>query len=174
MQNIFFAAGPKSGPALILTAHYDSVEASPGFGDDGIGVAVWLEAAHWLKQHPPEKPVLFLLTDGEETALLASIVGNPSKVYDGSSTAVLTSANYSLTGFVGSDAATINQTVGQYDSTNAGNRTVTATLATLIRKVNHNVKHGHESFVVCKSGQVGPRPQDIWVERANAVRTRAG
>lgn len=72
VQNIFFAAGPKSGPALILTAHYDSVEASPGFGDDGIGVAVWLEAAHWLKQHPPEKPVLFLLTDGEETALLGA------------------------------------------------------------------------------------------------------
>ena len=30
VQNIYFTAGPKTGPALILTAHYDSVPASPG------------------------------------------------------------------------------------------------------------------------------------------------
>lgn len=72
VQNIYFTAGPKTGPALILTAHYDSVPASPGFGDDGIGVAVWLEVAKQLKEHPPEKPVMFLITDGEETALLGA------------------------------------------------------------------------------------------------------
>jgi hypothetical protein len=72
VQTIYFTAGPKTGPALVLTAHYDSVEASPGFGDDGIGVAVWLEVAHLLKQHPPEKQVMFLITDGEETALLGA------------------------------------------------------------------------------------------------------
>ena len=76
VQNIFFRAGPpasaESGPALILTAHYDSVEASPGFGDDGVGVAVWLEVAHLLKDAPLQKPVVFLLTDGEETALLGA------------------------------------------------------------------------------------------------------
>lgn len=72
VQNIYFTAGPKTGPALILTAHYDSVDASPGFGDDGIGIAVWLEVAKLLKDHPPEKPVMFLITDGEETALLGA------------------------------------------------------------------------------------------------------
>lgn len=72
VQNVFFKAGSGDGPALVLTAHYDSVEASPGFGDDGIGVAVWLEVAHHLKQNPPNRPVLFLLTDGEETALLGA------------------------------------------------------------------------------------------------------
>jgi len=72
VQNVFFKAGTGDGPALVLTAHYDSVEASPGFGDDGIGVAVWLEVAHHLKQNPPSRPVLFLLTDGEETALLGA------------------------------------------------------------------------------------------------------
>src|SRR5690606_1661674 len=72
VQNVFFKAGPSEGPALVLTAHYDSVEASPGFGDDGIGVAVWLEVAHHLKQNPPDRPVLFLLTDGEEAALLGA------------------------------------------------------------------------------------------------------
>jgi Peptidase family M28 len=72
VQNIFFTAGPTEGPALVLSAHYDSVEASPGFGDDGIGLAVWLEVAHHLKQQPPSRPVVFLLTDGEETGLLGA------------------------------------------------------------------------------------------------------
>jgi len=73
VQNVFFTAGPQDGrPALLLTAHYDSVEASPGFGDDGIGLAVWLEVAHHLKQNPPTQPVVFLLTDGEETGLLGA------------------------------------------------------------------------------------------------------
>ena len=76
VQNIFFTAGPTAGqagdPAIVLSAHYDSVDASPGFGDDGIGVAVWLEVAHHLKQQPPTRPVVFLLTDGEETGLLGA------------------------------------------------------------------------------------------------------
>lgn len=72
VQNVFFTAGPTDGPALVLAAHYDSVEASPGFGDDGIGLAVWLEVAHHLRQQPPTKPVVFLLTDGEETGLLGA------------------------------------------------------------------------------------------------------
>jgi hypothetical protein len=72
VQNVFFTAGPSEGPALVLSAHYDSVDASPGFGDDGIGLAVWLEVAHHLKQQPPTQGVVFLLTDGEETGLLGA------------------------------------------------------------------------------------------------------
>src|SRR5690606_24112488 len=72
VSNIVFRTGPETGPALVLTSHYDSVEASPGFGDAGIGLAVWLEVAHHLKQQPPTRPVVFLFTDGEETALLGA------------------------------------------------------------------------------------------------------
>lgn len=76
VQNVFFVAGPTDSladtPAVVVTAHYDSVEASPGFGDDGIGLAVWLEVAHHLKQTPPTRPVVFLLTDGEEAGLLGA------------------------------------------------------------------------------------------------------
>ncbi len=72
VQNIFFTAGPTEGPALVLAAHYDSVDASPGFGDDGIGLAVWLEVAHHLKLQAPAQRVVFLLTDGEETGLLGA------------------------------------------------------------------------------------------------------
>lgn len=72
VQNVFFTTGPGEGPALVLSAHYDSVDASPGFGDDGIGLAVWLEVAHHLKQQAPSQRVVFLLTDGEETGLLGA------------------------------------------------------------------------------------------------------
>ncbi|HEV7691205.1 MAG TPA: M28 family peptidase, partial [Hyphomonadaceae bacterium] len=81
VQNITFGIGSGTGPVLLLTAHYDSVEASPGFGDDGIGVAVWLEVAHLLKQAPPARPVLFLITDGEEQALLGAQAFVEKKFY---------------------------------------------------------------------------------------------
>jgi hypothetical protein len=81
VRNITFTAGPSEGPALVLTAHYDSVEASPGFGDDGVGVAVWLEVAHHLKANPPSRPVLFLITDGEEVALLGAQAFVDRKLY---------------------------------------------------------------------------------------------
>jgi hypothetical protein len=81
VQNITFEAGSGTGPVLLLTAHYDSVEASPGFGDDGIGLAVWLEVAQQLKQTPPTRPVLFLITDGEEQALLGAQAFVDKKFY---------------------------------------------------------------------------------------------
>ncbi len=81
VQNISFTAGPENGPMLVLTAHYDSVPAGPGAADDGIGVAVWLEVAQHLKETPPQKPVLFLLTDGEEAALLGAQAFAEKKAY---------------------------------------------------------------------------------------------
>ncbi|WP_197284818.1 YDG domain-containing protein, partial [Piscinibacter sakaiensis] len=69
------------------------------------------------------------VTPAELNAVLASIVGNPTKTYDGNTTATLTGANFSLTGFVGSDGATVTRSTGTYDSADAGARTVTTTLA---------------------------------------------
>jgi filamentous hemagglutinin family protein len=64
-----------------------------------------------------------------QKALSVAIIGSPTKTYDGATSATLTSANYSLTGLVGSETFTVNQTAGTYDSANAGARTVSATLA---------------------------------------------
>jgi trimeric autotransporter adhesin len=61
--------------------------------------------------------------------LAASLVGNPTKVFDGTTTATLTGANYVLTGFVGTQSATVNQTSGVYASPNAGLEGVSATLS---------------------------------------------
>jgi hypothetical protein len=63
---------PRSG-AVLLAAHYDSVPAGPGAGDDGVGVASILEIARALKQAPaPRHPVVLLIDEGEETGLLGA------------------------------------------------------------------------------------------------------
>ena len=62
--------------------------------------------------------------------LAVAIVGNPTKTYDGTTAATLTGANYSLTGFVGGQGASVTQTAGTYASANAGTGIgVTASLA---------------------------------------------
>ena len=60
--------------------------------------------------------------------LTADIIGNPTKDYDGTTAATLTSANYSLDGLIGSEEITVTETSGTYDSKDAGSRTVTVTL----------------------------------------------
>jgi YDG domain-containing protein len=61
--------------------------------------------------------------------LTASIIGNPTKPYDGNTTAVLTTANYSLTGLVGTESISVSQTAGSYNSKDVVSaNTVTASL----------------------------------------------
>lgn len=63
----------QAGRAVLLMAHYDSVQAGPGVGDDLSGVATVLETARALKAgSAPERPMIFLLTDGEELGLLGA------------------------------------------------------------------------------------------------------
>ncbi|HEY4215254.1 MAG TPA: YDG domain-containing protein [Steroidobacteraceae bacterium] len=57
-----------------------------------------------------------------------SIVGNPTKTYDGTTVATLGPSNFQLTGFVSGQGATVTQTVGEYSNANVGSQTVTAHL----------------------------------------------
>jgi len=50
--------------------------------------------------------------------LTATIIGAPSKIYDGTNTAALTSANYRLSGFAQGEGATIGKISGTYNSPN--------------------------------------------------------
>jgi len=72
VRNVFFWIGSPGADAVMLAAHYDSVAAGPGAADDGIGVATILEIAHLLKDEPLKRPVLVLITDGEEAGLLGA------------------------------------------------------------------------------------------------------
>ncbi|WP_214415521.1 M20/M25/M40 family metallo-hydrolase [Sphaerisporangium fuscum] len=56
---------------VVLTAHYDSVDAGPGAADDGAGVATMLEVARALPA-PLRNDLVLLITDGEERGLLGA------------------------------------------------------------------------------------------------------
>lgn len=65
--------GTGNGPAVVLTAHYDSVPHSPGANDAGNGVAAVLETARALLAGPPlRNDVILLLTDAEEVGLVGA------------------------------------------------------------------------------------------------------
>lgn len=72
VRNVVFSIGPSEGPAILAVSHYDSVPASPGASDDGLGVSVWLELARMLANEPLQRRVIFLISDGEEQALLGA------------------------------------------------------------------------------------------------------
>lgn len=60
-------------PAVAVMAHYDSVPFSFGASDDGAGTVAVLETARaLLAGSPPQRDVVFLLTDGEEMGLLGA------------------------------------------------------------------------------------------------------
>ena len=84
VENILARKSGSSGPpALLLAAHYDSVPAGPGAGDDAAGVATLLETARALNSGPALRhDVIFLFSDGEELGLLgasAFAAGHPWK-----------------------------------------------------------------------------------------------
>jgi len=72
-RNIIGRAGAASnGPLIILGAHFDSVEGSPGADDNASGVVVLLEAAKILSGLRPRSPVLFCAFNLEELNMIGS------------------------------------------------------------------------------------------------------
>jgi hypothetical protein len=63
---------PRDAQAVLLTAHYDSVGAGPGAGDDGSGCAILLEVARVLANKRPARPIILLFSDAEELGLLGA------------------------------------------------------------------------------------------------------
>ena len=61
--------GRSPGPAVLLSAHHDSVPAGPGAADDGSGVAIVLEIARALRAEPAAADVILLVDDAEEPGL---------------------------------------------------------------------------------------------------------
>lgn len=75
IRNVMFWAVPPRDDTVkgvALMSHYDSVPAGPGAADDGAGVAIGLEVSRLLKGRDLPRPVLVLITDGEEIGLLGA------------------------------------------------------------------------------------------------------
>src|SRR5207244_1328720 len=54
-------------------------------------------------------------------------IGDPMKPYDGNTNATLTSANFSLSGLVGTDSFTVTKTIGTYNSKDVATATTVST-----------------------------------------------
>lgn len=70
-----YASRPGTDPqagTMILAAHYDTVEPSPGADDNATGVATVLEAARLLGRQPTPRTLELVLFDREEEGLLGS------------------------------------------------------------------------------------------------------
>jgi hypothetical protein len=74
-QNIVaIRKGTATTGAILATAHYDSVAAGPGAGDDMAGTVAMLALARHLASQPPMRnDVIFLISDAEEDGLLGAI-----------------------------------------------------------------------------------------------------
>ena len=90
------------------------------------------------------------------TVIVGALQGSVSKQYNGNRTATLASANYLLTGWVGSDGATVTQTNGTYDTATAGtNKTVTVTLTDADYAPNVGTRLSNYNLPTTISGPVG-------------------
>ncbi|MDB4954875.1 MAG: peptidase [Myxococcales bacterium] len=70
-QNLIARFGPP-GNALLVMAHYDTVQDSPGAVDNAAAVAILIELARVLHDHAPPQPVLLAFTASEEMGLLGA------------------------------------------------------------------------------------------------------
>ena len=73
VSNIIAVKAGSDRNAIGLLSHYDSAPEAQGGADDGLGVAVSLEAARVLAARAERKHTLFVLvTDGEESGLMGA------------------------------------------------------------------------------------------------------
>ena len=72
-RNVIGRSGPnRKAPLIILGAHFDSVEGTPGADDNASGVAVLLEAARILSRSRLQSQVLFCAFNLEELNMIGS------------------------------------------------------------------------------------------------------
>jgi hypothetical protein len=92
--------------------------------------------------------------------LTVAIIGNPTKTYDGTPAATLAPANYTLTGFIPTQGASVTQTAGTYNSPDVATaNTVTAALAAADFTANDGTLLSNYRLPVSASGAGAITPQ---------------
>ena len=71
-RNVVAIMPGETNYTIIISAHYDSVEVSPGADDDGSGVSVVLMAAQVLSKYSFQHTIKFIAYSGEEQGLYGS------------------------------------------------------------------------------------------------------
>jgi len=97
----------KSDREIVLSAHYDTVQPSPGAGDDASGCGVVIAAAADLARTPLDHTVRVVLFDAEETGLKGSrawVAALPPARRE----RILANLNVEMVGWAGSAGPTIH------------------------------------------------------------------
>jgi Zn-dependent M28 family amino/carboxypeptidase len=71
-RNVIARFGPASGPVMVIGAHYDSVDGTPGADDNASGVAGLIELARLLGNNPPGRAVQLVAFTLEEPPFYGS------------------------------------------------------------------------------------------------------
>jgi len=110
------------------------------------------------------------------TAITGNLTGTVSKTYNGTTAATLTAGNFLLTGWAGSDGASVTKTTGTYDNPNAGNgKTVTVSLATSDYSATGSTNLANYILPTTISGNIGSiTPAPLTITANNASKTYDG
>ncbi|MCA3566411.1 MBG domain-containing protein, partial [Bradyrhizobium sp.] len=124
-----FASGEGSGSTVTkTTGTYNNANAGTGkqVSVTLAGGDFTLSGANLANYNLPTGTVVGNIGTINPKALTAVLVGSITKVYDANTSATVGSANYSLSGFIGGDGATVSKTAATYDTANVGTgKTVT-------------------------------------------------
>ena len=101
--------------------------------------------------------------------ITATLIGTVSKTYNRTLSATLAPSHYQLFGFVGSESATITQTVGNYDTKNVGtNKEVTVSLTNAYAPASGTLLSNY-ALAATATGTVGEIiPKSIDISRVTA------
>ena len=114
--------------------------------------------------------------DVRVSATNVALTGTVGKEYDGTNVATLSSGNYVITGWQGSDGANITQTTGTYDNANAGtNKLVSVTLAGSDFSPTNGTLLSNYNLPTAVSGNVGViSPKTVTVTNTSRNNTYDG
>ncbi len=97
-----------------------------------------------------------LTIDPRTLAIVVNLTGTVRKTYDGTTTATLDASNFLVSGWVGSEGATITATTGRYDDANAGTgKTVSVDLTLADYLANTGTNLANYVLPTQASGNVG-------------------
>ena len=60
-------------PAVLFSAHFDSVSTAPGATDDGMGVVSLLQLVNYFSHNRPKRDVIFNINNAEEDGLYGAM-----------------------------------------------------------------------------------------------------
>jgi hypothetical protein len=124
------ATGLIGSDSLSVTAAYTTADAGTQIGVIASGATLTNAGKPVYGYVIPAPSVTADIGTINRKTLTAAIIGNPTRIYNRSNYASVSSGNFLLTGFIAGQGATVVSTTGAtYDSDQAGARTVTAGLA---------------------------------------------